>query len=117
MQPVVTQGTDRNVKSISVLAAVGTTGLLPASTSGVVYRIVGVQVSMDAAGTFAIYHGGAYSATKVIAEGFAATNGGSDTPLGDWAPQIASANEAVKADITGGNARIVLHYIEIRVLG
>lgn len=113
MQPTSTQGTDRAVKSISVLAS-GANFLVLAAQAGVVYRPVGCQVSMDAAGSFAVYQGAVYAATKVIAEGFAAANGGSNPPLADWAPQVGAVNEKIQADITGGNARIVVHYIEIK---
>lgn len=117
MIPNATQGTDRVVKSISVLLGPGAGQAILVAQAGIAYRVTGSQISLDAAGTFAVYHGVAYGATKVIAEGFAAANGGSNPNPGDWALQAGQANEAVSADISGGNARIVLTYIEIQVLG
>lgn len=117
MTPTATQGTDRRPKPHSVLLGVGVAQVVKAASPGIVYRVVGVQASMDAAGTVAIYHGVAYNADKVIAEGFVSANGGSNPTPGDWAVQVGQANEDIRADITGGNARIVLTYIEIQVLG
>lgn len=111
-----TQGTDRNVKPIRKLLAVGANQTILPAQAGVLYRVVGAQISMDAAGTFAVYHGTNTDANTFI-DGYAAANGGSNPTPGDWADQGGTANEAIKADITGGNAKIVLNYIEIRVLG
>ncbi len=116
MTPVSTQGTDRAVKSFSILvAAGGPTEILPPA-AGVNYRVVASQISLDGIGTYAVFHGDAYDANKVIAEGFAAANGGSNPTPGDWADQTGVAGEAVKATITGANARIVLFYVEIKPL-
>lgn len=115
MQPVVTQGTDRNVKVKSQLVAVSSGTSILAAQAGIVYRVVGCQISMDAAGSAAVYHGAAYAAGKVIAEGFMPTNGNLPNEQGDWAAQVGVVNETVSADVVGGNARIVLHYIEIGV--
>lgn len=117
MQPVVTQGTDRIVKTISALAPVAVNTIILAAQAGVVYRVVGCHVSMDANGSYAVYHGASISAPKVIQQGFLLANIPDNTPDGDWATQAGIANETVRVDVTGGNARIVLKYIEIKVLG
>lgn len=117
MKPTATQGTDRNVLTKSVLAPAAVGTVLLAAQTGVVYRVVGCHVSMSAAGTYAVYHGAVYAAAKVVQEGFLAANTPDNSPDGDWAEQSGVASETVQADVTVGSARIVLHYIEIRVLG
>lgn len=117
MQPTATQGTDRIVKTVSLQAQAAGTVVLLAAVAETVYRVVGFQVSFLTAGTFDIFHGASTDPAKTIAAGYAAANGGSNGQMNDWAPQVGVKNEAVSMTTTGGDCTVVLHYIEIKVLG
>lgn len=117
MQPTATQGTDRKVKTRNFRIGAGAGQVLMSGLTPGVFRIVGFQVSMDAAGTCCIYHGNGYNSDAVIVDGFFPANGGSNMPTGDWADQGGFDGDPITADVAGGNARIVLQYIEIKVLG
>ncbi len=112
--PTSTQGTDRVVKSITVGLGVGAEQEILPAKAGVLFRVVDVQASLDAAGDIAIYYGAdSNDATKYIARSYLASRTPLVVPFGDWAPQNAAPNENIQANVTGGNALIVLTYIEI----
>lgn len=117
MTPTSTQGTDRAVKSIRRNLAAGVGQSVLAGQAGVIYRSVAVQGSVDAAGSIALYHGAANTNLKTFYDAFMAANGGSNPTPGDWADQGGAAGEGITADVVGGNAKIVIFYIEISVMG
>jgi hypothetical protein len=78
---------------------------------------VGLEISMSAAGTCHVYHGTvlatATTAGKVIGGGYFQASDGRCNNMGDWGPQVAAANEAISADVVGGTAEIILHYMKL----
>ncbi len=108
-----TQGADFTVKTIRKVAAMGTAVEILPAVDGVKYRVVGVQISVDATGNVQVYHGDAVDTDNVIASGFVYASSGMNAELGDWGPQVGQNNQAIKANVSAGNADIVLHYIEL----
>ncbi len=112
-QPTSTQGTDRVVKSALASFTPGNGQVIVGAQPGILYRVVGLQVSLSVAGSVSIYHGIEGINPKYIAAG----NLAAGVPLvinpGDWAAQNGANNENIQANVVTGNAVIVVYYIEI----
>lgn len=108
-----TLGASQQVKSMWVALAAGAAGLVLVGVAKIKYRVVGAEVSLNAAGSVTLYYGAAFAAAKVIAASQLASGVPLVPTLSDWAPQVSAAGEDIRADVLGGTAWVCIKYIEM----
>jgi len=106
-------GGQGNIKKAYVNLAPGADQVVVAAATGKAYQVTAVEISADIAGKIQLHFGAvAGIATKAIAGGWFAVDGGRTLGFGFSGPEGA-AGEAINATVTTvTNAIIIVHYLE-----
>lgn len=108
-----TGGADPKVLTKYLALGAGNGQAVLVAKPGVAYRVVGVQASLDANGSFKMYHTAAATADNVIAANQLLSGVPYVAFPGDWADQVGLKGGVVTINVVGAGIVLLIHYVEL----